>query len=293
MARGDHIVVPICGPMTHHGIDLGDGTVVHWSSGMPGYASFTDIITRKFAAEIRRTPFADFGDPANVHVRDYGTSFEADEVIRRALSRVGEKGYCLVGNNCEHLATWCKIGKHQSEQVKQVNGVSASVLRLGRTGVGGVRILSRLGGVPGLRKRGVIAGLGTLGRIVGGGPATGLVLATCTPAVVSAVTVHAILGDDDTLSNTERDARAAGRTASVGGAVLGTAASVGVVAAAGVPGLSAVGISTGLAAIGGGSVALGLAAALALPAVVTLGAGFLAYRLKRGTEPARVQPCGC
>ena len=148
MARGDHIVVPICGPMTHHGIDLGDGTVVHWSSGMPGYASFTDIITRKLAAEIRRTPFADFGDPANVHVRDYGTSFEADEVIRRALYCVGEKGYCLVGNNCEHLAAWCKIGKHQSEQVKQVNGVSASVLRLGRTGVGGVQNLIPLGRCP-------------------------------------------------------------------------------------------------------------------------------------------------
>lgn len=293
MAKGDHIVVPICGPMTHHGIDLGDGTVVHWSSGLPGYASFADIFTRKWAAQIRRTPFADFGDPDKVQVREYSTAFDADEVVRRALSRVGEKGYCLVGNNCEHLATWCKIGKHESEQVKHVNGVSAHALRLGRNGVSGVRVLSFLGAVPGLRKRDVVAGLGTLGRVVGGGPATGLILAAGTPAVVSAAAVHAILGDDDTLSAAERDARTAGRAASVGGAVLGTAVSVGAVAAAGVPGLSAVGISTGLAAIGGGSIALGLAAAVALPAVVTLGAGFLAYRLKRGTGPARVQPCGC
>lgn len=55
--------------------------------------------------------------------------------------------------------------------------------------------------------------------------------------------------------------------------------SVGAVAAAGVPGLSAVGVSTSLCALGGGSIAIGLTAAITLPAALMLGLGFLVYGL--------------
>jgi len=41
---------------------------------------------------------------------------EPDEVIERARSRVGEKKYSLLTNNCEHFAVWCKTGLHESEQ---------------------------------------------------------------------------------------------------------------------------------------------------------------------------------
>jgi hypothetical protein len=123
MAKGDHIIVPLFGPTEHHGIDIGDGTVVHWSSGMPGNKSMGDIVSRKLASEIRRSQLAEFGDLSRLRVREYATFYDPDEVVRRALSRVGEKGYCLVGNNCEHFSTWCKTGHHQSEQVKQ--GVAA------------------------------------------------------------------------------------------------------------------------------------------------------------------------
>jgi Lecithin retinol acyltransferase len=37
--------------------------------------------------------------------------------VQRALSRVGERGYSLTGNNCEHFATWCATGIAVSQQV--------------------------------------------------------------------------------------------------------------------------------------------------------------------------------
>ncbi|MBL5885580.1 lecithin retinol acyltransferase family protein [Lelliottia amnigena] len=39
-----------------------------------------------------------------------------DEVIHRANSRIGEKNYHLVVNNCEHFAVWCKTNVRDSEQ---------------------------------------------------------------------------------------------------------------------------------------------------------------------------------
>jgi len=284
MAKGDHIIVPLFGPTEHHGIDIGDGTVVHPSSGMPADMSLADVLKRLWAIEIRRTPIAHFGNVTRLRVRQYNSCDDADMVVERALSRVGERSYSLLRNNCEHFAAWCKTGEHRSEQVRDF---ATMLLGLSGTGVGGsVSIVSAAGAMRGLYNRGVVAGLGAVGRIAGGGATTGLALAASAPAVVSVLTVRAILNDDPSLPMPERDARTAGRIASLGGAVLGTAGSIGAVAAAGVPGLSAVGISTGLAALGGGCIALGLTAAIAFPAAVTFGAGWLAYRLLRRGKTA-------
>ncbi|CAJ1419889.1 unnamed protein product [Effrenium voratum] len=40
-----------------------------------------------------------------------------DEVLQRALSRVGESGYNLIWKNCEHFTEWCMTGQHRSRQV--------------------------------------------------------------------------------------------------------------------------------------------------------------------------------
>jgi hypothetical protein len=42
-----------------------------------------------------------------------------DVVVRRAESRLGEKKYNLLFNNCEHFATWCKTGIATSRQIQE------------------------------------------------------------------------------------------------------------------------------------------------------------------------------
>ena len=39
------------------------------------------------------------------------------DIVREALSRVGEVGYNVLFNNCEHFATYCRYGVKGSEQV--------------------------------------------------------------------------------------------------------------------------------------------------------------------------------
>lgn len=45
--------------------------------------------------------------------------FTPDEIEARARSRLGNGGYSLVFNNCEHFAVWCATGVSESEQVRR------------------------------------------------------------------------------------------------------------------------------------------------------------------------------
>jgi hypothetical protein len=109
MARGDQIYVMqefmnLHGLYEHHGIDCGDGSVIHYRKG-------TEVI--------ERTPIDTFmlGE-STFYVKDYSTSFTPDVVIHRAETRLGERNYNLIFNNCEHFATWCKTGVSHSSQVQ-------------------------------------------------------------------------------------------------------------------------------------------------------------------------------
>ena len=49
-------------------------------------------------------------------LKDYHL-YSGDETIMRARSKLGEGGYNLAFNNCEHFAVWCKTGEDRSSQV--------------------------------------------------------------------------------------------------------------------------------------------------------------------------------
>lgn len=106
MGRGDHIYIN-CGVYTHHGIDCGDGTVIHHPGGL----------AQKMNVVISRTTMASFASGKQVFVREYKSPLSPDIVILRAESQLNKAGYDLFYNNCEHFATWCKTGYKKSEQV--------------------------------------------------------------------------------------------------------------------------------------------------------------------------------
>lgn len=108
MARGDQIYVMrpfvgLNGVYEHHGIDCGDGTVIHYQK--------TDVAT------IRRTSMATFAAGNPVFLKRQPVSYIPDLVLERAESRLGEQRYNLLTNNCEHFANWCKTGGNESEQL--------------------------------------------------------------------------------------------------------------------------------------------------------------------------------
>ena len=115
MARGDHLAVSR-GLYTHHGIDLGDGTVVHLT-GEP---------FAQEGAEVRRTSRAAFA--AGGRVRRVPCACErhdAERTVRRALRMLGDTRYELATWNCEHFARWARCGTARSAQVEIVAQVVA------------------------------------------------------------------------------------------------------------------------------------------------------------------------
>lgn len=118
MAAGDRLraerrVLGTTVSYMHHGIDVGDGTVVH---------ARPHDFRRPFAGgrveRIGREVFA-AGSPIDV-VREPAAAFSPATIVARALRHVGRPGYCPVVDNCEHFATWCATGQRASRQVDLV-----------------------------------------------------------------------------------------------------------------------------------------------------------------------------
>ncbi|MGF0127830.1 lecithin retinol acyltransferase family protein [Selenomonas bovis] len=58
--------------------------------------------------------------------------YTAEQTLRRALKRLGETKYDLLGNNCEHFALWCKFKTYISKQVSRIyEFFKTALLRLG------------------------------------------------------------------------------------------------------------------------------------------------------------------
>lgn len=269
---GSHLVTPRFG-YTHHGIYVGEGRVIHYS----GLADGLDT------GPVEETTIEAFTGASDFYVKDHpNPKFSNDEIVRRARSRIGEQLYCVFSNNCEHFCEWVINNDHDSKQVSTGAGVAApttgTIIGLASRG-----IVAASGSAVGLSGAGVMSGLASVGGLVGGGAIAGLGVLGAGPGVAMASLVNnTILKDCDAHSVEERESRAVGRAASYAGVAAGTAGSIGAVSVAGASGLSAAGITSGLAAIGGsvgGGMASGVVIATAAPVVAAVAAGYGIYKL--------------
>ena len=267
MAFGDHIYVRRLG-YTHDGIDCGDGTVVHRSS----------VDGAKSGAMILRSSIEEFGRGAEFHVRDYGARLSRDETVARAESMVGQSGYHVMFDNCEHFARWCATGEYESEQVQlAVSATCVAGLGMG-VPAGGLRLLTTLGSGPARSAPNLMSGLVR----VGGSTTAGLFVMSGALGVMTTWGMCRLMPDKPYLTEDERVARRNGRYGAAAGAAAGAALGLHAVGAMGVAGYSASGISSGLAALGGtigGGMAMGVSLAIALPAILAVALGYAIYRL--------------
>lgn len=269
MALGDHIYVER-GVYTHHGVDMGGGWVIHFAS--PDGT--------KTGALIRWTTIDDFAGQAEVRVQVYGVRFDAERAAERARSMLGQSGYDLFANNCEHFATWCVTGEHSSAQVERaaagvgVVGIGAVVPSLG------VGLVTTLGEAAAMSGPNLMSGLAAVGGTVVGG----IVVLGAGAGLLAGGTMCVALRDKPMLPDQERQARRAGRYGAIGGAAVGVGVAVHAVGAMGVAGYSAAGLTSGLAALGGivgGGMAQGVLGALFIPVLFAAGISYLLYRVAR------------
>ena len=98
-------------PYFHCGIYENKDSVFH-------FAPNENTLKTKSSAVIHKTSLEKFANGLPVSIIEFPNEkcFPPDEVITRARTRLSGTGYNLSFNNCDHFATWCKIGKHKSTQ---------------------------------------------------------------------------------------------------------------------------------------------------------------------------------
>lgn len=164
MARGDHLYYFMAGgTYSHHGLDCGDGTVIHYQ--LTPWMKLTGKFSTEEAARVARTPFEDFALGNEVFIRDYKGARvdDVETVMERANSRVGEDNYSVFGNNCEHFAVWCKTGEAGSSQVDAHISATKNVLKGAPIGAFLLRAARR---VPGPYRKFATAGaIGMAGAV--------------------------------------------------------------------------------------------------------------------------------
>ena len=102
----------------HHGIYESDDAVYHFASPMGSEIS-------PETAVVHKTTLENFLKGSPVEVREYTNEEllnkrKPEEIIDYAKAHIGERGYNLVSNNCEHFSNRCAFGKSDSDQVKNV-----------------------------------------------------------------------------------------------------------------------------------------------------------------------------
>lgn len=121
LRKGDHLRVWL-GLYWHHGIFLGEGQVAEYANWFHG-------------GRIREIPLPEFHRGRPFEIVTHPGDIDPDEIVARARDRVGEPGYDLLFNNCEHFATWCATGHHKSPQVDRVARAAAVGVAVGTTAI--------------------------------------------------------------------------------------------------------------------------------------------------------------
>ena len=124
MARGDHITASRW-LYTHHGVDLGDGLVAHYSGLAHGLR----------AGPVEVVQMEDFTRGAKLRTVRHRRRLAVQETIERVLGRIGEDQYHVIFNNCEHFAHWAVTGERRSLQVSRALA-AAALVAVAATGLG-------------------------------------------------------------------------------------------------------------------------------------------------------------
>jgi Lecithin retinol acyltransferase len=105
----------------HHGIYVGNGRAIHnkWF--------FFGLLH----CGVRETSLVEFSLGKSITQQtDRSVAYTPEEIVARARSRIGERRYHLITNNCEHFTLWCLTGVSRSLQIERWQARLQRVARL-------------------------------------------------------------------------------------------------------------------------------------------------------------------
>ena len=101
----------------HHGIYVSDLEVIHFTG------TEDDSIFNWSKNEVIKSDLKFFLSGGNLEVREYTENekndlYPAEHIIHYARTCLGDRGYNLLFNNCEHFANVCTLGRFRSLHIR-------------------------------------------------------------------------------------------------------------------------------------------------------------------------------
>ena len=112
---GDMIRVRI-GHVYHHGVFVSEDEVIQFGMPPVNMQQHMQQEHRVCATDIETFACGSIIEVAEPDRKEAKTRVPAEKAIAAARARLGEGGYDIVHNNCEHFACECCFGRHFSEQ---------------------------------------------------------------------------------------------------------------------------------------------------------------------------------
>lgn len=112
----------------HHGIYSGNGRVIHYAGWFRSLRGLVEEVTLEQFTQGRRYRVG--RTPPDRH--------SGEAIVLHARSRLGERRYHLLRNNCEHFCNWCQLGERRSEQVEALMRPALSLIAFLRAPLQGV-----------------------------------------------------------------------------------------------------------------------------------------------------------
>jgi len=112
LQEGDHIKWKRLPGYDHHAIvehvdhQTGKVHVIEYGSDAGGYSLGKGVVRRSEVDNVKR-----------MYKYKYDKSDDPKQVLERAKSRLNEQKYNPFQQNCEHFATWCKVGEKSCSQI--------------------------------------------------------------------------------------------------------------------------------------------------------------------------------
>lgn len=117
---GDHIRVQRMGGLfAHHGVYVSDDEVIHFTG------KEDDSILDWSKPEVISSNLEYFLKGGILEIKEYSDEefqdlYAPEQIVTYARACLGDKGYHLAFNNCEHFANVCTLGRFRSNQVERV-----------------------------------------------------------------------------------------------------------------------------------------------------------------------------
>lgn len=114
---GDMIRVKL-GSVYHYGIFKSESEVIQF--GMPPISEYTDDEKTVCVTDINLFSCGNIVEKAVFSFVEKRKKFTPEQVLENAEKRIGEGGYDIIHNNCEHFVFECVFGKKISFQVEEI-----------------------------------------------------------------------------------------------------------------------------------------------------------------------------